>query len=120
MLYIKTYIDKSNIHGLGIFAGENVDEMVVIARDDTDLVVERNVIDDLPEDAMARRMFNHYGYIDKKDGKWHLSQGMEIFFNESNDPNCRSFHCDGRLVTETTRPVKKGEELTANYSDFEL
>ena len=81
-------IKESNIHGLGLFATEDLEAGLFLGIS--------HVKDEGFED----------GYIRTPLGG---------FFNHSDDPNCKCV-CDGDfLVLSTIRPVNAGEEITVKY-----
>lgn len=41
--------------------------------------------------------------------------GMAMFVNHSCDPNCETDEIDGRIVIQTLRDLKAGEEITYDY-----
>ena len=81
-------IKKSSIHGLGLFASEEIHK-------DTELGITH--IED------SRFM---HGYIRTPLGG---------FFNHSNNPNCEAYY-DGDLIKlKTIKAIPLHEELTVNY-----
>jgi hypothetical protein len=42
------------------------------------------------------------------------------FYNHSDNPNCESYRCEDYVKLKSTREIKEGEELTANYWLYKL
>jgi SET domain-containing protein len=117
MFYIKTKIDRSKIHGLGLFAMQNVEkgDKIYKHNDNLDLLLTKDKFEILPE--KEKKLILHYGYIDKKTGKYRLDHDDIRFVNHSKKPNI-GLNINGIIVA--LRDIKKGEELTQNYSEFGL
>jgi len=81
-------IRPSNIHGLGLFAVLNI------------------------------RVDYHLGISHIKDKRFengYIRTPLGGFFNHSENPNCEAFVDDDYINLVTIKPIKRGEELTAEY-----
>lgn len=115
MLYVKTYLDKSKIQGIGLFAGENIKKGTVIWRfkPKFDIVIKKKERDKLPK--LTREWMTRYAYHDVKMNGYIICADDARFFNHSPNPNT----IDRHNVTMARRNIRKGEELTSNYYDFD-
>ena len=107
---------KSPIHGLGLFADETIkkDTKVYSINKDLDLIISVEKFDKLSKNE--QQTFRHYGYFDNKENVWNLSFDDIRFCNHSFDSNVTLRN--NYLVS--IREIKKGEEITQNYGEFEL
>lgn len=85
-------IKDSGIHGLGLFATDDIDANFRIGI--------THIKDFRFED----------GYIRTPLGGW---------FNHSTEPNCKVVHEDEFIFLETIKEIKNGEELLATYSLYD-
>jgi SET domain-containing protein len=113
MLLVKTYIDKSNVHGLGVFAGQFVRKGTKIWRFvyGFDRFYTRKRLAKLPKPA--RDYINLHGYQWKNEIL--LSMDYDTFMNHSENPNT-DFH-NGYVIARSN--IHKGEEITNDYRAFE-
>lgn len=118
MLKIKTIIKESNIHGIGLFADEDIKE--------GDIIWEYNPLIDviLTEDEMcsladsSEKQLRNYCYR-LEDGRYILPGDDNRFINYSDDPNVLDVP-DPFESSRAKRFIKKGEELTTDYCfDFD-
>ncbi len=94
MLLVKTYLDRSAIHGIGLFAAERLPKGAVLWRHslDIDLLLTADQIAALH--PAARVQIEKYSYLDRMLGK-----------------------CGGTTVA--ARDIDAGEELTSDYASFD-
>lgn len=113
MFFKKTYLDKSEIRGIGLFAGEHISKGTIVYQHSINLQhrLKQEELDKLSEDE--RKTFEHYGY--KHDGVWHLDFDDIRFLNHSDTPNLGLTSVGITALID----IIKGEELTQNYKDFE-
>jgi SET domain-containing protein len=119
VLHTKYKIDKSKLHGVGLFTEENLKkgQVVYTASPLLDVDITQEQFDSL--DEKEKKEIKYWGFWDEPNNVWHVDFDNSKFINHSfnptltQDPN----HKDAYLVT--TRDVKKGEELTQNYLEFE-
>jgi uncharacterized protein len=118
MLMVKTFLKYSNIHGLGCFANEDIKQGTVVWRFDEgiDLVFTESQLSSFPESF--RDFLKIYAYSPKAD--------KEKIFILCTDHARHMNHSDNPSLTETPegmnvalRDIKKGEELTCNYFEFD-
>ena len=121
MLLVKTKLNLSKIHGVGLFADEFVPRDTVIWRFNPVIDIK------FPEEALgelsagARDQIQKYSYREIGSRLYVLCGDDARFFNHSSDPNCIDI-CGGPAgdVTISKRDIAAGEELTCDYSLFDL
>lgn len=125
MLLIKTYLDKSPVHGLGLFAAEPLFAGQEVSRfvPGFDSICFPDQFVALPE--QAQRFLRCYGFplellasqlgrpADELRGGWALEVDNLRFCNHSDTPNLSS---DGPV--RALRPIQAGEELFQCYFDY--
>ena len=121
MLLVKTRLEKSRIHGIGLFADELIREGTVVWRFhpviDIRLTAEQIAELSGPCQEQTRR----YTYREKHTGLYVLCGDDARFFNHSAEPNCIDiFKGDHEDLTVALRDIRKGEELTCDYALFDL
>jgi hypothetical protein len=107
MLLVKTKIGPSEIHGLGLFAAEDVAAGTLVWRWDEGLDLAWPSLEVLPEPFRAYVL--HYGF--RWDGLQRLAVDNARFVNHSDDPNTVE---DGATM-RARRQITSGEEITENY-----
>ncbi|MEJ2436227.1 MAG: SET domain-containing protein [Pseudolabrys sp.] len=113
MLLVKTYVDRSPIHGLGVFAAEFIRKGTKIWRfvEGFDHCYSPKAFARLPK--AARDYIKLHGY--RVDGEILLTVDHDHQMNHSDDPN--TFLKSGYVVAR--RNIRKGEEITNNYREFD-
>ncbi len=113
MLLVKTYLGKSRIHGIGVFAGQSIRKGAKIWQFvfGFDRFYTRKKIAKLPKPA--RDYINLHGYQWKTEIL--LSVDYDTFMNHSEKPNT-DFH-NGFVIARGN--IRKGEEITNDYRAFE-
>lgn len=114
---VYTRLACSKIHGVGVFAIKDMPKGFNIFGDDPDEVflVDKSTVE--AQDEEIRKLY--YDFCAIENGKYCCPESfnrMTVFwyFNESKSPNTRS---NGHEFY-TLRDIKKGEELTVDYSTF--
>lgn len=121
MLLVKTKLDLSNIHGIGLFAAEFIPKDTIIWKFNRliDLRCAEADIAKLP--AASREQIQKYSYREKHTGLYVLCGDDARFFNHSEHPNCFDFYAgEEQDVTIALRDIAAGEELTCDYALFDL
>jgi SET domain-containing protein len=113
MLLVKTYVDKSKVHGLGVFADQFIRKGSKIWRFvyGFDRFYTRKRLAKLPKPA--RDYINLHGYQWKHEIL--LSMDYDTFMNHSENPNT-DFH-NGFVIARSN--IRKGDEITNDYRAFE-
>jgi SET domain-containing protein len=87
MMIVKNYVAPSKIHGVGLFAGENVekDQIIYVLTPGIDLVMTPDAIEKFGEEFS--RFMGVYAYRDIKSGEITISLDNARFMNHHNHPN---------------------------------
>lgn len=113
MLLIKTYLDQSPIHGLGVFAAEAIPKGTKIwcFVEGFDRAWSPRQFAKLPKEA--QEFVAYYGY--RVDGEILLTVDNDHFINHSDDSN--TYWRSGFIRAK--RAIAKGEEITNSYRLFD-
>jgi SET domain-containing protein len=121
MLEIPVTVERSPIHGLGVFATRRIERGTVIWRftPGFDLDVDAVLLDALP--PWQRERLLHYGYIDARLKRYILCCDDARFINHDDRPNLAPDFARGEPhgVDVALRDIEPGEELTLDYSILE-
>ena len=114
MLAVRTRLDKSNIHGIGLFADEFIVRGMVVwlFADDFDRCFTEDEYDSFTE--TEREFLQTYGW--KNKGKYFLSVDNERFINHQQNPNC---DCVGNRIIVANVDIERGTELTIDYKQID-
>jgi len=106
MLLIKTFIDKSKIHGIGLFANEFIQKGKIIAKiNKLDIKVP---LVKVKEDYVE--LFNFYSSL--WGGVYQTYFDDMKFMNHSESNNCLDIE---NGMTIAIKDINKGDELTCDY-----
>jgi len=112
MFIVPTYVSSSPIHGIGVFAGEDISDKQEIwhfARG-LDLVIPFDTIRRAPQ--AFQDYIEMYAYISPQiEGGMILSCDHAKFLNHSDQANTT---INGEITT-ARGDIKKGEEITCDY-----
>ena len=113
MLLINTYLDKSKIQGVGVFAKENAKKGEKIKEVRPEFEIEFNV-ENLPRMPLALAKFIDTHSYERELGSKMFVMGIdnEKYMNHSNDP---SVNDDGIALKD----IRVGDEITIDYRDFD-
>lgn len=115
MFTVKIKLKESPIHGIGLFADEDIPKgkIIYLANPKLNLLLTQEEFSKLSSNE--KETIQHYGYYDKIKKKWHLSFDDIRFCNHSFESNLTKQN--DKVITK--RDIKKGDELTHNYKEFE-
>jgi hypothetical protein len=116
MLTVPTYLDKSAVNGIGVFAAEFVPAHTIIwvLDPEFDLVVP---LDQLGRFApLVQETLRHYGFLDSATNNVILCNDNARFTNHSADPNTQAV---GLMQTTVLKSIQAGEEITEDYFYFD-
>lgn len=115
MLRVKTYIDKSNVHGMGLYAAEFIPKGTVTWQYDPDFDVgfDPEEVASLPE--LQKAYILYYAYLDKDINRLILCADSQRFINHSKNTNIESTP----RQDVASRDIQKGEEFLCNYNLFD-
>lgn len=113
MLLVKTYLDKSAIHGLGVFAGQFIRKGTKIWRfvEGFDRCYSPKEFARLPKPA--RDFIKFHGY--RVDGEILFTVDHDRHMNHADEPN--TYLKSGYAIAK--RNIRKGEEITNDYREFD-
>ncbi len=117
MLLVKTYLAPSPIHGIGLFAGEEIKKGTVTWRHDPifDIGISQEQLDALPD--IQASLMRTYLFFSEPHKMYILLGDNARFINHSENPNiCYEAFAKG---TVASCDIAKGEELTEDYETFE-
>jgi SET domain-containing protein len=121
MLYVKTKLKESQIHGVGCFADEDIPKGTIVWKfvKDFDQEFPREFIQKLS--SPCRQQFLKYAYVSKTTGNYILCSDDTRFFNHSDDNNIKNIAIEGEQegVDVSNRDIAAGEELTYDYGVFD-
>lgn len=121
MLLVKTRTGPSPIAGTGLFAAETIPAGAPIWRfkEGFDEAFTREQLGALDERAWEK--LRTYAYLSRKSGRYILCADDARFINHSRTPNTtnRSESGEPEVVTRAARDIPPGEEITADYNEFE-
>jgi len=114
MLRVKTYLDKSSVHGIGVFSAQDikVGDLVWKFVPEIDRIIEYSFESFRDYNAQDKDFIDTYSYYDKQLNKWILSADNDRFTNHSDTPN--TFAVDNGEVF-ACRDISIGEEITIDY-----
>jgi uncharacterized protein len=86
MMIVKNYVAPSKIHGVGLFAGENVekDQIIYVLTPGIDLVMTPDAIEKFGEEFS--RFMGVYAYRDIKSGEITISLDNALIHEPSQSP----------------------------------
>jgi hypothetical protein len=115
LLKVKTCIGQSRIHGIGLFAAEDVPAGTVIWQIEPpfDVFFDRESFELLTE--IAKEHVDKYSYWSPEHQAYVLCGDDARFMNHSDEPNT-SEGCD--RCTVAVRDIAAGEELTCSYHEL--
>lgn len=113
MLLVETYLDKSAIHGIGVFAGTLIPKGTKIWRfvEGFDRAYSPKKFAKLPK--AARDFIRFHGY--KVDGEILLTVDHDRHINHSDEPN--TILRSGYAIARCDIPL--GTEITNDYREFD-
>jgi SET domain-containing protein len=118
MMLIKTYLQESGIHGIGVYAGEPIPKGTKIWEfmEGLDPIYDASLLQTMPEPT--RSFLNRYTYPHHTlPGKIVLDGDHGRFMNHSDTPNT-DFTAVPCTVGYALCDIAQGEELTCNYNEF--
>ena len=114
MLLVKTHIKNSPIHGIGLFASEDILKGTVIWKYEInfDYIISDKKKKTLP--AITQEFIEFFYYFKENVG-WTILGDNARFINHSINPNTDSQEF---FTTIANRDIKAGEEIFENYYHF--
>lgn len=120
MLYVKTKLKESLIHGIGCFADEDISKGTIVWKfvREFDQEFPRDFIQKLSNSS--RQQFLKYSYVSRTTDNYILCSDDARFLNHSDDKNLTNVALEGEQegIDIANRDIKSGEELTYDYNVF--
>ncbi len=118
MLLVKTKLESSKIHGVGVFANQFIKKGTITWRFDPkfDIYFTKKEVSKMPK--IKRELVKHFAFLSKQTGKYVYSLDNSRFANHSLNPNISNTKIlpgDKEICGMAKRNIKKGEEMTVNY-----
>ena len=114
MLLVKTYLDRSPIAGVGLFAAEPIPAGTLVWKlSDVDIVIHQRDLDAQGLTALQRAFFESHAYTN--GNTYYLCIDDARFMNHSHDANT---HENGQSSIASRR-IEAGEEITCHYGNFD-
>ena len=103
---MKVYIGKSKLHGKGLFASKDIKKGEIIFN------IKGKKVNFLINDKKAAKIAG-FNWIGIGRNSWIDPIDLGLYFNHSCDPNSA---IAGKVQVIAIRDIKKGEEVTSDYS----
>jgi uncharacterized protein len=120
MLIVRTRLDASHIHGIGLFADQFIPKDTIIWRFDPIFDVRFHDRDLEAISDEAREQILKYSYRETSSRLFVLCGDDARFFNHSETPNCIDISGPKGDITKARIDIESGTELTCDYSLFDL
>ncbi len=115
MILVKTKLNKSKTHGIGLYADQFIPKGTVtwIYSNKYDQSFTKKDVKKM--DEITKKQFFKYAYWDKTISKYVLCFDDQRFINHSPRPNILSTQKEDIAAKD----IKKGEELLCDYTKFD-
>jgi SET domain-containing protein len=116
MLLVDTYLDKSAIQGIGVFARSHIAKGTLVWK--LDPRFDRRIPVDTYEAQIGpvKSYLDRYSYPDRHDPSFIVFEADDArYMNHDDNPNC---DVSSPEETYALRDIAPGEELTCNYNHF--
>ncbi|HTV68197.1 MAG TPA: SET domain-containing protein-lysine N-methyltransferase [Rhizobiaceae bacterium] len=116
MLLIRTYLDKSLIQGIGVYAKDSIAKGAIVWKLDErfDRLLELDVCN--AQSGPVRDYLDRYCYPRRNDPRFVVFEADDArYMNHADQPNCDFSNGD---VAYALRDIAAGEELTCDYNVF--
>lgn len=121
MLLVKTVVKESGIAGRGLFADEDISQgtKVWVFEESVDLAFSKDDVSSRSQ--VIQEDIKTYAYLSKVSGRYIYPADNGRFMNHSFSPNIDVTFSEesDEDIDIAARDIKKGEELTINYEQFD-
>ncbi len=121
MIHIDYKLDKSNKHGIGLFADKDLKkgQLIYTASPLLDVNITQEQFNSLTD--REKEEFQWWGFFDEQNHLWHVDFDVSKFINHTDkrEATVTQDKTKGDTYLVAVRDVKKGEELTQDYLEFE-
>lgn len=119
MIHITYKLKTSDLHGVGLFADEDIKkgQLVYTASPLLDLNITQEQFDGLQQNEKNEILW--WGFFDQPSQMWHVDFDVSKFINHSSDATLTQDEKHDEAYLIAARDIHFGEELTQNYLEFE-
>jgi SET domain-containing protein len=119
MIHVAYALKTSDLHGVGLFADENIKQgqLIYTASPLLDLNITQEQFDSLDQKEKDEILW--WGFFDQPSQMWHVDFDVSKFINHSDHATVTQDENHDEAYLVATRDIKSGEELTQNYLEFE-
>ena len=119
MIHISYKLKASDLHGIGLFADENIkqSQLIYTASPLLDLNITQEQFDSLDQKEKDEILW--WGFFDQPSQMWHVDFDVSKFINHSYQPTVTQDEQHNEAYLVAARDIMAGEELTQNYLEFE-
>jgi SET domain-containing protein len=119
MLRVKTKVQPSSVHGMGLFADQFIPKGTLTWNYDPecDPSYSKKELNSMPK--LTREFFLYYCFFEKKLKKFIMCNDNQRYINHSNDPKKINIKSISQLQDITLRDIQPGEELFCDYTLFD-
>lgn len=115
MLRVRTVVERSPIHGLGLFASQHIPKGTVVWEFDQGLDVSVTETWLASAHTVIKEWFHRVGW--KQGALWFAASDHASFLNH--DPNPNLITGPGTEPLVAARDIPCGEELTEDYASYD-
>lgn len=119
MIHIAYKLKSSDLHGVGLFANENIKQgqLVYTASPLLDLNITQEQFASLNQKEKDEILW--WGFFDQPSQMWHVDFDVSKFINHSYNATVTQDQNHDEAYLIASRDIQSGEELTQNYLEFE-
>jgi SET domain-containing protein len=119
MIHIAYKLKSSDLHGVGLFADEDIKQgqLIYTASPLLDLNITQEQFDNLNQKEKDEILW--WGFFDRPSQMWHVDFDVSKFINHSGNATVTQDDSHEEAYLVATRDIQPGEELTQNYLEFE-
>jgi SET domain-containing protein len=119
MIHISYKLKASELHGVGLFANEDIKsgQLIYTASPLLDLNITQDQFDSLAQKEKDEILW--WGFFDQPSQMWHVDFDVSKFINHSYDATATQDQSHDEAYLVASRDIRSGEELTQNYLEFE-
>lgn len=121
MLLVPTLLKNSNIHGLGVFSGVNIQKDKMVWKHSVGIVQIDFSLEEMKSIATIPKLsslFKRYCYLE--NNMWYFDLDNGKFMNHSDEPNLYLVYDeDGKGYYYAKKDIYENEELTCDYREFD-
>lgn len=119
MIHISYKLLASELHGVGLFANEDIKsgQLIYTASPLLDLNIPQDQFNGL--DQREKDEILWWGFFDQPSQMWHVDFDVSKFINHSYDATVTQDQSHDEAYLIASRDIRSGEELTQNYLEFE-